>query len=652
MQDIADVKSTPQFLQTRLSQFLFDASWKIKTPVIIMADWIVFALVSQLAFLVRAIDSGLDFTPRNMLLGLLGASISVVALIASGCYRLVTRYISYETVGRFSIPLSIAALLYAAAVVLIGAYGFPRSAILIYWILSIMLFIAWRVAVQKILWILAGSRLQGERRPVAIFGAGAHGIQLLRALKTSGLYRVVAFVDSDTSLHKREIAGHRVFPPDQIDSLIQRHQLAEILFAKPEISRADRGELLRYLERYDIAVKTIPGLSELASGEVSIADIRALRIDQLLSRDMVPPHVDIMAGAIDGRIVMVTGAGGSIGAELVRQIFALKPARLVLFEMSEFNLFQIEREIRSYNADASIEIVAVLGNIRDAPLLARVFGDNKVDVVFHAAAYKHVPLVEANVEQGLRNNVFGTQALVEAAEAGGVKLFVLISTDKAVRPTSVMGQTKRIAEMLLQSQAGQSSRTVYTMVRFGNVLGSSGSVVPLFMEQIQRGGPLTVTHPDVTRFFMTITEAAQLVIHAAGIASGGEVFILDMGEPVKIDTLARTMIRLSGFEVRDAANPGGDIGIVHTGLRAGEKLFEELVIGTDASPTAHPRIMRCVEQFLPRPELLAALARLRQVADRNDPAGIRRILTEVAGLFEENGNPKPLLDAVQRRLQA
>ena len=430
------------------------------------------------------------------------------------------------------------------------------------------------------------ARLPGQDRTVLIYGAGAAGIQLLQALEAAGGYRAVGFVDPRRTLARQYVAGLRVVPPEQLAGFIQRFKVDEVLLAMPRARRHDRQAALQHLAEIKVRVRTLPAMEDLAAGRVTVSDLRPVGAEDLLGRDPVPPDANLLTRNIAGKSVMVTGAGGSIGSELVRQVIGNRPRRLVLFERSETNLYEIDLEaetlLQSVFPDAAErpEVVSVLGSILDGALVRSVMEQNGVETIYHAAAFKHVPLVEHNPVAGLRNNTFGTATLADAAVACGVERFVLVSTDKAVRPTSVMGASKRLAEMILQARSAQGSgRTVFTMVRFGNVLNSSGSVVQRFRRQIEAGGPLTVTHPGMIRYFMSIPEAASLVIQAGAMASGGDVFVLDMGDPVKIDDLARSMIRLMGQEVRDEAHPDGDIAIQYIGLRDGEKLFEELLIG-------------------------------------------------------------------------
>ena len=474
--------------------------------------------------------------------------------------------------------------------------------------------------------VVSGLNRRGE--PVIIYGAGVSGRQTAIALAQSHEYHPVAFVDDDTSLHGINMQGLYVHSPSILRKLIKQKQASKVLLALPSASRARRQEIIQSLEQLSVKVLTLPAMADLVSGDKLFTDVKEVEIEDLLGRDPVAPRADLMAANISGKVVMVTGAGGSIGSELCRQILRQSPSKLVLFELSEFGLYSIERELLATKQELglTVDIYPVLGSVQRQNRVQAVMEAFKVQTVYHAAAYKHVPLVEHNVVEGVRNNIFGTLYTAQAAIATGVETFVLISTDKAVRPTNVMGTTKRMAELALQALSHKDSSTRFCMVRFGNVLGSSGSVVPLFRKQIANGGPVTVTHAEITRFFMTIPEASQLVIQAGAMGKGGDVFVLDMGKSVKIVDLARKMIRLSGFEVKDEHNPGGDIEILFSGLRPGEKLYEELLIGDNVEGTGHERIMTANEVFLTWDELKQILDRLDKACHDFNHEAIRDLL--------------------------
>jgi FlaA1/EpsC-like NDP-sugar epimerase len=461
-----------------------------------------------------------------------------------------------------------------------------------------------------------------------IYGAGTAGVQTAAALRMSQQYAVLGFIDDDQAKVGRSINGVPVFSPIEIQQVIANQGVTDILLAVPSVSRDRRNAILDSLRPLPVHIRTLPGLSDLASGRVTVQDFRELDVEDLLGRDPVAPNAALLARDLAGQVVLVTGAGGSIGGELTRQIILQRPRQLLLLDHNEFGLYSIHQELQGVCASKhlSVDLVPLLGSVTNPDRLAAIFNIYSPATVYHAAAYKHVPMVENNPGEGILNNVFGTLFTARAAIASGVKRFVLISTDKAVRPTNVMGASKRMAELVLQALALDGAATCFTMVRFGNVLDSSGSVVPLFRRQLASGGPLTVTHAEVTRYFMTIPEAAQLVLQAGAMALGGDVFVLDMGQPVKIMDLALRMVQLSGLSVRDASHPDGDIEIAVTGLRPGEKLFEELLIGDNPEPTAHQRIMKAHEDCLAWDALQPHLLALRSAAEKADVDQIKLVL--------------------------
>jgi FlaA1/EpsC-like NDP-sugar epimerase len=470
------------------------------------------------------------------------------------------------------------------------------------------------------------------RAPVAgrllIYGAGDAGVQTASALVVSGQYALLGFIDDDRDKIGRSVNGSPVYGPGKVAELVTQQAVSEILLALPSVSRERRNQILAGLQHLPVHIRTLPALSDLASGRVTVQDIRELDVEDLLARAPVPPDAALLASQLAGQVVLVSGAGGSIGTELTRQILLCHPRLLLLLDHNEFGLYNIHQELLALCAKRQLttELLPLLGSVANLPRLHTIFSGYRPTTVYHAAAYKHVPMVEDNPGEGILNNVFGTLNMAQAAKQNGALRFVLVSTDKAVRPTNVMGASKRLAEMVLQAYAQQAADTCFTMVRFGNVLGSSGSVVPLFRRQIAEGGPITLTHPDVTRYFMTIPEAAQLVLQAGAMAVGGDVFVLDMGQPIKIIDLARRMVQLSGLTLCDPEHPGGDIAIEVTGLRPGEKLYEELLIGDNPEPTGHPRIMKAHEPFLPWDALTPALAVLRAAAQAGDTAAIKAFL--------------------------
>nr|WP_303907711.1 nucleoside-diphosphate sugar epimerase/dehydratase [Thiohalomonas denitrificans] len=568
--------------------------------------------------------------------------VTLPVFIRLGLYRAIVRFMGIKATLTVLQGVTISTLLLGALLLFSGMKGVPRSVPLIYWALALLYVGGTRFAVRAYLF----SRLSRNpaRDPVAIYGAGAAGAQLAQMLEHSSDYEPIAFIDDNPALAGSYVNGIKVFGPKGIKELAEDVNITDVLLAMPRLTRTRRVEILESLEPYLVHVRTIPSLDDLVSGSASLDEIREIDIEDLLGRDPVSPDPELLTACITGKSVMITGAGGSIGSELCRQILAQQPSRLVLYEMSEFALYAIERELKGSAAECSMDIPIepVLGSVRDDTRLELTMNSFQVDTIYHAAAYKHVPLVEHNLIEGIRNNAFGTRQAAEAAIKCGVSTFVLISTDKAVRPTNVMGASKRLAELVLQAlqervaTTGAKATTRFCMVRFGNVLGSSGSVVPLFREQIRNGGPVTVTHPDITRYFMTIPEAAQLVLQASSMAEGGEVFVLDMGEPVRIDNLAHKMIRLSGLEVRNAAHPNGDIAIEYTGLRPGEKLYEELLIGENPVGTDHPLIWRAVENHTHWQPLTAILDRLELAISENDCEKTRQILEQLVTEYAPN----------------
>lgn len=565
----------------------------------------------------------------------------------AGLYRVAFRRAGIDIIPAAALACAIYALSY---VTIITAYAFedvPRTIGIIQPILLFLSVSTVRIAVGYLLGgrmaTLVDVRLrrrtpinnpglsdrQLKARPhgrVLVYGAGSSGRQLAAAITSSRESSVVGFLDDDKSLQGVRVDGLPVYRPDHLHDLIKRKRVTDILLALPSAPRQRRHEIIQALRGTPVNVRTLPGLMDLAHGRVQASDLRELTIEDLLSRDPVEPQAEVVGAKIAGRTVLITGAGGSIGSELCRQIIAAEPLRMLLFEVSEFALYAIHR---SLSAISDIEIVPLLGSVTDSRRVSEILHAWSPDMVFHAAAYKHVPLVEHNPLEGLRNNVIGTLRVAELAASSGVKDFVLISTDKAVRPTNIMGATKRLAELILQGLAAEGVGTRFSMVRFGNVLGSSGSVVPLFREQIRQGGPITITHPDITRYFMTIPEAAQLVVQASAMALGGEVFVLDMGEPVRVVDLARNMIELSGLTIRSEDDAHGDIEISIVGMRPGEKLYEELLIGDDPQATAHPRIMMATEHFLPWEMLRQRLDQLEALINAGEVVPARSLLGEL-----------------------
>ena len=570
---------------------------------------------------------------------LASSALAIAIFHLTGIYRNMARMVGIRFSRLALIAVTISALL------LFSWYAFnlelklPQM-VFNYWLNALVGIVGIRAAVRVAAASKGGGRSVGAKSSVIIFGAGSSGRQLLASLKQTPETRVVAFLDDDVLLKNINIGGVAVCGPDQLNEIIFKHKVDKILLAIPSAPFKRRREIIRELSSYPVTVLTIPGMAEMASGKVRISDLREVNVYDLLGRTPVTPKPELFATLILQRVVMVTGAGGSIGSELCRQIMSQRPRKIILFEVSEPALYLIDREMRQIAEEENIEveIVPALGSVQNRNRMKSVLTSHNVQTIYHAAAYKHVPLVEYNVIEGIRNNVLGTWALAREAMAANVENFVLISTDKAVRPTNVMGATKRLAELVLQALSDDGCKTCFTMVRFGNVLDSSGSVVPLFRKQIQAGGPVTVTHPDIIRYFMTMPEAAQLVIQAGALAEGGEVYVLDMGKPVKILDLARSMIRLTGLSIRDEDDGPGDIAIEFTGLRPGEKLYEELLVGKNEQATEHPRIMKAQEKFMPLDELVVLLDKLGSVCNANDAlAACDLLVSAPAGFRHDSG---------------
>lgn len=551
--------------------------------------------------------------------------IAIPIFIRMGLYRAVLRYVGSRALITIAKAVSIVTLILLALVVMSKTYGVPRSVFFSFWIIGLSTIGGMRIILRG--YIHTYTRRKINKQPIAVYGAGSAGADLVKAMQSAWEYEPVAFLDDDLEKNGLEIHGVKVYTPDAIPGLVEEKNISQVLLAMPSLPSRYRRNILEKLEIYPVHVRTLPDIADLVSGKANVSDIREVDVGDVLGREVVPPIPELIDKCICNKNVLVTGAGGSIGSELCRQIAAHEPAKLVLFEQSEFALYNIEKELEAYNLN--LEIIAILGSVTNAARVEMVLKSFEIHTVYHAAAYKHVPLVEHNPIEGLQNNVFGTWIAAESAKAAGVETFVLISTDKAVRPTNVMGATKRFAELVLQAMDEQSNTTRFTIVRFGNVLDSSGSVIPLFRRQIKNGGPVTVTHSAVTRFFMTIPEAAQLVLQAGSLGKGGDVFVLEMGDSIKIDDLARSMIHLSGLEICDESNPDGDIVIEYSGLRPGEKLYEELLIGDNVTGTEHPKIMRAAEEGLSWEELLAYKAKFESAMDNFETAKIKSLLEEV-----------------------
>jgi len=623
-------------LINRLTMYALGLPRVVKRAIVMMVDICLCLLSIYLAFYLRVGVWVPLLTPsawQPIMVLEASVAISIPTFIFYGLYREVFRHSGWPAMLALSKAMLAYTLIFIITFTIIGVEGVPRTIGFIQPIVLLLLVGASRV--------LAGYWLRNPYRKelrlakvprVLIYGAGNAGRQLAAALSHSYEMQVVGFIDDDPQLQGSILAGRKIYSPQRLSDLVISLQVSSVLLAMPSINRFRRNQILQLVRESKVAVQTLPGMSELAKGSITTQDLRSLDIDDLLGRDPVMPDPALLGKNIHNKIVLVTGAGGSIGSELCRQIVEQQPRVLALLEQSEFALYQIHQELSQKLEGLTaldqpiIELVPILASVTNPARIELILKDLKPDTIFHAAAYKHVPLVEANPTEGIKNNTFGTLIVAKIAMQLGVPNFILISTDKAVRPTNVMGASKRLAEMVLQALAEISSKTCFAMVRFGNVLDSSGSVVPKFRQQIKDGGPVTVTDFEITRFFMTIPEAAQLVIQAGAMAKGGEVFLLDMGEPVKILDLAKRMIELSGLDVKDASNPNGDIEITEIGLRPGEKLYEELLISGNPDKTAHSRIFKAQESFMPWNIFDKRLDELQNSLDQNDILMVESLL--------------------------
>ena len=600
-----------------------------KRMVVLIIDMSLCVLTVWLAYYLR-LGEFVALSGNALLTSGWSMALALPVFIVMGLYRAIFRYSGWPALLAVAQAIGIYGLLYASVFTAMGVSGVPRTIGIIQPIL-LLLFVGASRAFARV-WLGDQYRSilkQGARAKVLIYGAGSTGRQLVAAMANSHEMQVVGFLDDDDRLHGHVLNGQPIYNPVDLSQLVSTLGISDVLLAMPGLNRKSRNDILIRIRAARVAVRTLPSMTELAQGKVSVSDLRELDIDDLLGREAVAPNHILLVKNISGKVVLVTGAGGSIGSELCRQILAVKPAKLLLIEQSEFALYAIHQELEEKQSQKNSVLVPLLASVQDVDRMREIMATWQPDTVYHAAAYKHVPLVEHNPAEGVKNNVLGTLRTAQAAAENGVADFVLISTDKAVRPTNIMGASKRLAELVLQALAPTQSNTRFSMVRFGNVLGSSGSVVPRFRQQIRDGGPVTLTHPEITRYFMTIPEAAQLVIQAGAMAKGGDVFVLDMGQPVKIMDLACRIIELSGLQVKNAQNPNGDIDIEITGLRPGEKLYEELLIGDNPRPTSHPRIMKAHEEHIGWAELEQKLRSLEMVLNINDVAVIRLMMQQL-----------------------
>ena len=616
----------------------------LKRLIVLLVDASLCVIAVSLAFYLRVGEwVSLSYHPEYKAMTPVWVSLglAVPVFVAFGLYRAIFRYSGWPALVTVGKAVGLYGLVFMAIFTLVGVPGVPRTVGLIQPLLVLFLVGASRALARYWLGGLYLSQLKlGTLPKVLIYGAGSAGRQLANALANSYEMRVAGYLDDDDRLHGHVLNGLAIYSPQDLSGLVVSLGISDVLLALPTANRKRRNEILALMQQAQVSVRTLPSVMELAQGKVSTEDVRELDIDDLLGRESVAPNHILLGRNVTRKVVLVTGAGGSIGSELCRQILKLKPQTLLLIDQSEYALYEIHQELLDKTqalGQGVTQLVPLLASVRDAERMREVITTWSPNTIYHAAAYKHVPLVEHNPAEALKNNVFGTRTVAQLAVEHGVDDMVLVSTDKAVRPTNIMGASKRLAELVLQALAAEPSQTTFSMVRFGNVLGSSGSVVPKFRQQIKNGGPITLTHPEVTRFFMTIPEAAQLVIQAGAMAKGGDVFVLDMGESVKIMDLAQRMIQLSGLTLRTEDNPDGDIAIEITDLRPGEKLYEELLIGNDPQPTLHPRIMKASEEKMAWSDLQDSLNAMQVALDVNDVGVLRRMLEQLVSGYHPSG---------------
>jgi len=615
--------------------YLLNAPRPTKRLITLLYDALIIPLAIYSALALRHGELLISVTPQITTTILATTFITLGIFTRTGLYRAVIRYMASKAFSTLALGITLSALVLATSSFITQA-NLPRSSIIIYWFTAFSLLGGPRLFIRNIVNQLNNAK----KEAVLVYGAGNQGIALTSALNNSDQYRAVAFLDDNRKKQKMLIQGLKVHSPNSITALAESNDVKKVLLALGNTSTAQRKQLIERISNTKLEILTTPAVQDIISGKAKIEEIKEIEIEDLLGRDSVIPDQTLLSSNIENKIVLVTGAGGSIGSELCRQIIKLQPEKLVLLELNEFSLYSIEQELNNYcqAQKLNIAIVSILGSVQKQNRLTTIFKTFNVETIYHAAAYKHVPMVEHNVVEGVRNNVFGTWYCAEAAISAEVKNFVLISTDKAVRPTNVMGTSKRLAELVLQALAQRQSTTRFCMVRFGNVLGSSGSVVPLFHKQIKQGGPITVTHPDIIRYFMTIPEAAMLVIQAGSMGKGGDVFVLDMGEPVKITVLAQKMIRLSGLTEKTDSEPNGEIEIKFSGLRPGEKLYEELLIGENVEGTTHKRIMTANEVHLSWPETHNLLNHLDKACHEFKVDEVINLLLEAPAAFNKQDN--------------
>ena len=635
-----------KYVVYRVLDLIVNMSRINKQLIMLFIDFVLLILILLASFSIRL---GFWYFPESDLIWVIfGAPVIAIPIfIQFGLYKAVIRYIDFNSLWSLTHAVSLYALLWGIVGFMAAVDGIPRSVILINWMLSLLVIGGLRISAQtmlsgKVNFFAFNDESKNKKKRSLIYGAGSAGVQLVSALEYSSEYNPVGFIDDDIDLQGQYIKGLNIFSADKIQNVIYKLKVEEVLIAMPSVSRKKRLTIINKLEPYSVSVRIVPSVTELAEGMVNIGDLREINIKDLLGRDPIEPNLALLGINIANKVVMVTGAGGSIGSEMCRQIVYLKPKALILYESNELALYAIEKELAG-SSIFGFDIYPVLGDINNRERLQHVFKHFSVNTIYHAAAYKHVPMVEFNNTEGVNNNIFGTLNCAEAAIDEGVETFVLISTDKAVRPSNTMGATKRTAELILQALSINQTITKFSIVRFGNVLGSSGSVIPLFQDQIKKGGPITITDINMMRYFMTIPEAVELVIQAGAMGEGGDVFVLDMGKPIVIYDLAIKMIGLSGLQILDTDHPDGDIEIKYTGLRPGEKLYEELLVGNNVSETEHKLIMRAKEEMIDWQILEPILKELKEALIKYDHKRIREILLKIVPEFKPQSSIVDLL---------
>jgi len=624
------------YIFPRLVNRLLGLSRFFKTLIVITADYMLLVFSFWASLSIRSNAFYLPTFEGNLLI-LTGPFIAIPIFYFFGLYKSLIRYSNYQSLLTIMAASSLYTLFWFLIVISVGIIEKPYDFLIINWMMTLFFVGGLRYIAR---WILTQRTREYSR--VVIYGAGSAGIQLESAMKHNSEIKVVAFIDDDTTIQGRYIEGKKIHSPSSLSALSEKHKVSEVLLAIPSISRTNKYKLLQFLKQFPVVIRLVPSITDLAQGKVSVSDLKRIKIEDLLRRDVRKPDKELLAKDIKNKNVLITGAGGSIGSEICRQAILREPNLLILFEINEHALYKIEKELLEIKSDA--QIIALLGNVTNKKRIQNIFNKYNVNTIYHTAAYKHVPMVEKNTLAALRCNIFGTLACIEAAIDGDVQSFIFISTDKAVRPTNIMGATKRFAELILQSLVVENNkskvnpRIKVSMVRFGNVLGSSGSVVPLFREQIEKGGPLTVTDPNIIRYFMTKTEAAQLVIQAGAMGKDGEIFVLDMGQPVKVVDLAKDMIRLSGMSIRDEQNPEGEIEIIYTGLRPGEKLYEELLVDNSVTDTENEKIMQANDKGLDWEIIHQYLFDLEKYIQEEDLESIEKVFLKTITGFRDSHN--------------